>query len=480
MKKTTKLLCGLFGVGLLATTLVGCATISNVENRDKELVYNGTSAVLVNDRYLYFGNSFADYTTFEEDGDYKSSAELSYLARLEAGAKLSADGIDYSPENVEQVAEEVVSHAHSFTFVLGDYIYYLTPNRDKFENDEGTLEQQYSYSTLFRSKLNGNKKKELYTTSAEISEIEVLKYQNKYYIVMLAGNELVKFELGDNVTRTVIADDAVTVALPKTYEKNRVGSTLDWNGNIYYTKAKSNEDNSDVSGTSIRKVSIAGGNDVEVGGGQGQTVSLVGRERDIIFYTYNGETYKIDTNQNLQIVVGSNSDLFSSSSVSDINLIYEQESEQVLGYIYTSNSSLRYKTNSGTVGSLTLNYDGSALTDYNVLLVSGRGLYFSTTNAIYYADLSSAFRGNGGAVDCRAIVKLDDDSVYDGSLYAFDGQYIYYYAKLQAIENEDGEEETSTDENYYLYRTKIGNNADLSPKTPYELLSLVQDSERCS
>ena len=483
MKKTTKLLCGLFATGFLAAGLAGCATVSNVKNEDNELIYNGTSAVLVNDSYLYFGNSYADYSAFEEDGDYKSSAELSYLARLEAGANIIADGIDYSPEKVEQVAEEVVSHQKSFMFVLGDYIYYLTPNRKKFENSDGKLEQQYSYSTLYRSKLNGNSKKELYTTEAEISTIEVLKYQNKYYIVLLAGNDLIKFKLGDKVRRTVIADDAVAVAIPQTYEKNRVGSTLDWNGNIYYTQSKTNEDNADVSGTSIRKVSIAGGDNVEVGGGMGQTVSLIGREKDIIFYTYNGETYKVDTNQNSQIVVGSNSNLFSSSEVSNIYKVYEQEAEQVLGYIYTSNSGLRYKTNSGRTGALTLNYDETALSDYNVLLVSGRVLYFSTTNAIYSADLSSAFNGNGGTIDCKAIVKLDDDSVYSGSLYAFDGQYIYYYAKLQTLEAEEGSEEEveqSTDENYYLYRTRVGNNADSSPKTPYELLSLVDDTDRRS
>ena len=50
MKKTTKLLCGLLGVGFLLT---GCATVSTIKNKDSELIFNGNSAVMINDSYLY-------------------------------------------------------------------------------------------------------------------------------------------------------------------------------------------------------------------------------------------------------------------------------------------------------------------------------------------------------------------------------------------------------------------------------------------
>ena len=50
MKKTTKLLCGLLGVGLLLT---GCATVGAIKNNDPELIYNGNSAVMINDSYYY-------------------------------------------------------------------------------------------------------------------------------------------------------------------------------------------------------------------------------------------------------------------------------------------------------------------------------------------------------------------------------------------------------------------------------------------
>ncbi len=480
MKKTTKLLCGLLGVGLLLT---GCATVGAIKNNDSELIYNGNSAVMINDSYLYYGNSFADSSAFENDNDYKNSAKLSYLARLEAGATLSAKNEDFSPKNVETVTKEVSVHNKSFMFALGDYIYYLTPNRKKFENEDGKLVQQYGYSTLYRSKLNGDKKKSLYTTSAEVSQIEVLKYGKKYYLVMLAGTDLIRFELGSKVKRTTIAKDVTSVALPETYEKKRVGSTDKWNGNIYYTKALKDEDNSSVSGSQVMKLAISTGDEVEVGGGQGINISLVGREEDVVFYTYDGETYKLDTNENDGNIRFSISvDRYSSSEISDVYTLY---SNDVLGYIYTANSALICHQNGASEKSVTLKYNSTDVENYKVLFVTGRTIYLSTTSAIYTADLSQILNGNGKEVNCTALVKMNDNTIYDGNRYAFDGNYLYYYAQLQEIEtdeeDEEEESEAKTDDNYYLYRTKVGTNADElegSSAKAYELLSLTKNSDR--
>ena len=480
MKKTTKLLCGLLGVGFLLT---GCATVSTIKNRDSELIFNGNSAVMINESYLYYGNSFADYSAFENDTDYKTSAKLSYLARLEAGAKLSAKTEDYSPKGVETVAKEVAVHEKSFMFALGDWIYYLTPNRKKFENEDGKLVQQFGYSTLYRSKLNGDKKKALYTTSAEISKIEVLKYGKKYYLVMLAGTNLIRFELGKSVKRETIAKNVTSVALPETYQKNRVGSTLDWNGNIYYTTALKDDDNPSISGTKVMKLSISSGKEIEVGGGQGQTISLVDRVGDDVFYTSGGETFKIDTNEGFRFSTDK-SFLYDSSEISNVYSLY---SDDVLAYIYTAKSAtICHEVGQKDGYVLTLKYQNENISDYKILFVTGRTIYLSTKNAIYTADASQAL-GGSGEIACTALVKMADDSIYDGNRYAFDGNYVYYYAKLQEIKKDEDssdekEEETKTDDNYYLYRTKVGLNADIIGEgystKPYELLSKTYYSDR--
>ena len=60
---------------------------------------------------------------------------------------------------------------------------------------------------------------------------------------------------------------------------------------------------------------------------------------------------------------------------------------------------------------------------------------------------------------------------------AFDKDYIYYYAKLESVEkDEDEKEETTeeTDDNYYLYRARVG----VTSADGYELLGLTKIASR--
>ena len=85
-----------------------------------------------------------------------------------------------------------------------------------------------------------------------------------------------------------------------------------------------------------------------------------------------------------------------------------------------------------------------------------------------------------------------------GTLYSYDGEYIYYYAQLEEltdeeqelidaekeeagieVSDEDEEEDsiTTTDSGCYLYRVRINNNNDTSR---YELLGQTSHVERHS
>jgi len=467
MKKITKLLCGILGVAFLAT---GCATVGNIKNSDNELIYNGNAAVMV-DGYLYYGNSFADITadTFKNLNDYKNSAKLSYLARLNTNIELAATSNNYSPKKVEKVAEEVVGQNNQFMFVLGQYVYYTTPKKEQSTNSDNKLEYQFSYSTLCRSKLNGDDRKELYKTEAEITKIEVLKYSGKYYIVFLAGENLVKIELGNKCKSSTIATGVSGVAIPKTYEKNKEQSSLDWNGMIYYTTARSVEDNTDISGTVMSKVSVYGGDSSQVGFIQGKTISIVGRERDVVFYTIGSKTYKLDTNKAGQVALDSTSYEFYNAAASNIYLVASSARE--LGYIFTANSNIVYKNVAGDSAVLKFESEGTSIA--NIAFVNGRTVYLESVTGLYSADISNLTITNGEqkTFECEKIVTMT--AIHEG-LYSFDGKYIYFYAQLENVK--DDETITETDGNYYLYRTRVGG----SDKYSYELLGLTQTAERHS
>ena len=259
MKKLTKILCCVLGLGFL---LGGCATVSNISNSNPELIYNGNSAVMV-DGYLYYGNAFSDTSAFSSNSDYSNAARVGYLARLNTNIDVMAKDKDYSPRNVENVASEVVGYENNFMFVLGNYIYYATPYTGISENADGESGHYYNYTTIYRSRLNGDNKTRLYTTNGEISQIEVLKFGENYYIVLLAGGRLVKIQISGRTSSTVLAENVESAAIPKTYQQNVIGSSLDWNGNIYFTTTRSDEDNSDLNGSELKKVSIRPGTFVD-------------------------------------------------------------------------------------------------------------------------------------------------------------------------------------------------------------------------
>lgn len=457
MKKWTKVLCCVLMIGFFAVcTLTGCATVGNIKNTYNEVIYNGNSAVMVGN-HLYYGNGFADIGEFSSDGDYKANINKSFLARLDT-KNLKAKNEDFSPKNVENVSSEVVGYKNTFMFVLGQQIYYATPNRQKVSTG-GETKNDYSYTCIYTSKLNGDSKKKLYTTTAEISKIEVLKTEGTYYIVMLAGDKLIKINLSNNKSQ-VIAEGVSSVALPKTFQKDKIGSTLNWNGEIYFTTALKVESGSGRNGNILNKIKLSGGKAEEIYN-QGTTLSLIGREKDVVFFTektgsFETETYVADFSNSTNF----NKEKFqSSSSISDIKLISAktEEGERDLGYVYSVGSNVGFKILGGKSGVVSFQNQGEELSSFKILFVTGRTIYLSTTTGIYRAELSNVFNGISTTVNVETVVTMK--AIYDGSFYAFDGSYIYYFAQLEEVEideNEEEDKEPETDENYYLYRAKVG------------------------
>lgn len=483
MKKFSKVLCCILGLGFLLT---GCATVGNIKNDNKELIYNGNSAVMV-DGHLYYGNAFADYSSFSSDSDYKKSAQLAYLARLNTNVELSAKTEDYSPKNVEKVAEEVVGQSKNFMFVLGNYIYYATPNRQRIKGDDGKSKHYFNYTALYRSKLNGDGKQKIYTTAGEISDIQVLKYENKYYVVMLAGTDLVKIQLGNDTKTTVVAKDVKSVAIPKTKRDGVASSTYDWNGYVYFTVDNKDEDNSDISGSIVKRVLISSKDEEKLTTwSNGTTVSFIGREKDQLFFTMSGhetEVFTADVSDHSETIKNfdTNTKFYSASTISNISLIATEAREY--GYVFTTSSgALAYGTKAGKCGAITLKNGDDTISSFKVLFVKDRTVFLSTTSGIYSADLSAVFNDNAKTVSCTTIVTMT--SIYDGTLYAYDGTYIYYYAKLEEVKTDESKEDdksdtkTETDDNYYLYRTKVSKSSSADAGKAYELLGLTKIKSR--
>ena len=157
-------------------------------------------------------------------------------------------------------------------------------------------------------------------------------------------------------------------------------------------------------------------------------------------------------------------------------MIATNENDYV-GFVFNNASSeLMYARRNASAQRVTFMDGTKAVSDYNILQISGRKVILSTTANIFTADLSTI--NANGEVACTTVVTMT--AIYDGTLSAFDGKYVYFYAQLEEVEDEDADEEETeeeTDENCYLYRAKV----DVNPNNPveeYQLLGLTTINSR--
>lgn len=478
MKKWTKILCfAILSVFALAGVLTGCATVGNIKNTETEIIMNGTGAALVGN-HLYFANAFSDSVTSE--AEYSTAAATSYLARVDTTALGEDVDQNFSPKLVEKVAGNVTGFSGSFMFVLGQNIYYATPNTQMITktDEEGnkTTEHHYDYTTFYKSALNGDGQKKLLTTTEVVSQCEALKCDGKYYIVVLAGSELFKINLSNDSVEKIEKEDEVTsVALQKTYQKNiQAEADLNFDGYVYYAINRPDPNGSGLSGTIVKRVKLSGG-EAEPVYNQQTAVSLLGRDKDYVFYSesYQGQQwicrYDVTSPKNSFGAQNVSNRYYCGGTTQEETTFHrvETDSGRVLGYVFMIESTMHYVSNDGAKSGTVkfVSPSGSEETTFSLMFVKGRTAYIVTAANIYRAGLEDIFNSStkGNEVDCTPIVTMT--SISSGAAYAFDGENIYFYAGLQELpkdETEDEEEseeeetpETETDETNYLYRASL-------------------------
>ncbi len=514
MKKWAFILCCVLSFGLLLT---GCGNNAVVLKASDEIVYNGSSAVRVGD-YLYFGNGmYQDFTSVSgmtNESQYNKAAGLAYLAKLNVNSQLLSDGIDYSPKGVSKFSGNVAtftgsSSMNSFVFAIGNNIFYATPNT--WRTTGGTY--HFEYTTFYR---NGT---EIYSTRdlyASVQKIEALKFDGKFYLLMLAGDKLVKLNLSNGATQTL--EGVTSVAMPKTYRKDQLGSTSDWDGTLYYTK---DNDDSNVGDSNVYQVSISDMTtkksqfvpldgtgkftliDREVGyvdgklldevfytctngDGQTQTYKMTKREKEI---TYPDEETE---GQHTEIATFYDSELFVDSQLQSGTTIQRvlthrtgvEDDEQYvvlqnLGYIYTSSGTVNYVSaqNKGTAINF-VDESKQAISYDSVVAIDESKVILASASNIYIANISELFDGENEVLAQSVVNK--SDIFTSGALFAYDGEYVYYYAKLNAIETEEDEDQSKTgndDANYYFFRSNLqGTYGDEN----YQLLGITENGFRNS
>ena len=494
MKKFLMAICCFLTLGFILT---GCATVPNIKNENTELIYNGNAGVMVSN-YLYYGNAFTDISSYTSMSELNSAKNVSYLARYNFNSTRNAKGNNFTPIGNEKVNGEAIATNYQFMFVIGDYIYFLKPDEHRYGDNDSTS-QQFSYPVLTSSRLNGDNLKEVYGFESAVSQIEVLNYDGSYYVVALAGENLVSVRLNGNGggSATVLAEGVTSAAIPETSNTSLKEQSSDWNGKIYYVATDENEN------STIYQINV---NDAEsrqtVYGKNNGTVTFLYRQNDIIVYSnqnQNSQTFVYFndvsnvTSRDEIILVDTEHNLFttSASNIDIVNGVYDT-------IIFDGTNGKSFRNTRGGSGTLTINDEsGTAITDYTIMFVNDKNAYVYTSTNIYEVDLTKITQTNRNeniTIVARNIVTMTSITT-STDLFSYDSGYIYYYAQLEELSDEEqelinsekeaagievNEDEsdsataiTETDAGYYLYRVNINNGV-------YELIGTTNFEERHS
>lgn len=466
MKKILSLLlCMLFGFTIF---LAGCGGLSDVENSEKGIIYNGGSVALVND-YLFYANGFTkDYTSMSDMTAYNDAAKYSNLSRVKMDELANATKYK-SSENVETVSGgDVTGFGETYMFAYGKNIYYITPNTHKTNENK----QAFDYISVFKVGLNGSGRHELMTTKANFDatngKIVALEYNDVAYIMIYDGQNLTTIDITNNDSKKVDLENVTSVAFPQEDAK--------WNGQIYYTKDKENSDGS-TTGNEVYQIAVSGGEETKItkNGENTKTIKFIGRVDDTNFYTLsNGSdtahTYVIESTNIASEYFTTAGKEFYPKEISNIRKVDGGESYQDQnGYLFNSGSIVLYKNLSSTGDPVVL-IDNTTYADAKIIASVGTYVYFSTTSGIYKVHTST-----------KVVTTIIDGMTITSDVAGFtynvvDGQKvsvkdIYFFAQREydeEAEEETTEEETeeTTDENVYLYTVSSnGGEAKLVGKT---------------
>ncbi len=439
----------------MALCLTGCATVSNVfdKNGNKiyfdELAYFEGQVALVGD-YIYYGNSYADSS--EEGFSYNSAKKTGYMSRLDVSGKLGYDYtededgyINPSPANVEKVNGKLTGYQNQNMYALGEYLYFTSANTHR----DSDMNYDYTQVSLFRMNFNGDNVKEIETFRYDENSIITMQKGsdgNYYYIAytptaeetynlysIKVGSSIGKVKtLAENVLSCAICDETSTIK------------------NVIYTV---NSERSDYETISVKSVDFATGEVTDYGNDTnvaGSTTTILGRSGDIVFYNYsdklgNAIYYKDLVNDDKYFTATQSKWFYDAEKITLIGNAWE-------GYVFisSSSSSVMYKTLNQSIENIESAYLTSE--DYeDILFVDGDYIYYSNSTSISRINVR----------DRKIDTLVTMTSIISGQCGYANG-YVYFYAQLESSESETDTENTDT--NYYLHRVDSDGNTQLMSK----------------
>ncbi len=399
-----------------------------------DLVYGNGGIVAIKGEYLYFVNGYQDSSKFS---NYKVD---NVEGKVERGAiyrtKLDKDGNVQHDENgfltnCDLVVSKTVGFDNGGFYIIGDYIYFLTPHMEK--DSDGKL--QSSWLDICKIKIDGSgKSTRLYYTTNNSTAFDWSTFivDNTPYLVVLDGKKLVSINC-ENKKVITLSEEATSVAFP---EYDKFGYTNSSSKYVYFTRAKNDNDklSSTFSGNVVCKVSVTDANESESYINNQNTSAnykLVKIENDFVYYEVkdiNAITYVCKKNvkedsflnaTQIQITQGEYSSyliLAQNPTSSNITkLIGVDKNYQIMYVTKNDNNASSFESK--------MRYKGAS--EIKLIGVQNDVLYFIESDAIYSINIldessENTLVSNGDKtykLDVMNLINVVDNKVYILSAY---------------------------------------------------------------
>ena len=271
--------------------LTACSSGGLSNNPSKEAITTGNGGLaVVKDEYLYYVNGYQDYTEYTEVGKDNKFGTVTrsgiYRTKLNNG-KVVRDENGFLQET-ECVVPQCVGYSNGGFYIIGDYIYYLTPHMENARDDSGNKVLKNEWSDICRINIDGTKQKRLaYTTSNSDSiKWSVYTISGKTYVVILDGTDLVSID-GESGKKVTMASNVASVELLQ--QNSYVYGESDLNDAykyVYYTREYTEDDDQyGKAGNMLCKVEINTSESTLVACDLASNYSILGYKNGAIYYS---------------------------------------------------------------------------------------------------------------------------------------------------------------------------------------------------
>ncbi len=414
MKKITTVL--LMLLISLCFVLSGCSAPLTMPNEYTNVVSNGGFVVGAGD-FAYVANAYQSYSnlTTKADNNGKKVAQYS-INRTQLNVEnpnqtyFSYLQTEDGTASFDLVLNKIAGYETSNMYVVGEYLYFTTPNVHKNKQNE----YEFNLSTLYRVKLNGTDLKEIYTTKASDAKFYLTGNENKQLLIF--DDETIKvLDVYNKSTsvKNLIKDDVKVddVIFPATEEQ-----ALTY---VYFTAEK---ENTLISGNRLCQLNITTGRIENEKALANNTFKLLAYNYGTVFFVVTGNTDS-DGLYSATAETFVNGGVRHRYSTDTTSLVYVKDASHSVDcfvFIYDNKPYIQLISQTNDNQAVKLN-DHSATLQF----VDGTYVYYSTSEGIYKISVIG-----------REALQISDMTEFDSKKMDFDGRYVYFFAKGEGQETE--------------------------------------------